>query len=526
MKSLITTLLICTIATLSFGQAKWELGGQLGGMGYQGDLNPNSYMDFSSLKPGYGLFLKRNVSKVFALKLNYLGGKSSGNDLNWDEERKARGFESNTSVNELSLLLDWDILGKSRYREDGTFRKRFSPYLFAGIGAAFVGDAGLNYNNPDNIIDPNYPKRPNLPGVAKDRVAEKPTTDFTVPFGAGVRIDLTRQWVLGLEYGLRPVFNDYLDGLSEGGDPTQDDWYSFLGLNLSYRFGEKDTDKDGIVDKKDACPLVAGLPQFNGCPDTDGDGIADLSDACPTVAGKIELNGCPDKDNDGIADKDDACPDVAGIAQFNGCPDTDGDGIMDQDDTCPTVKGLTKFKGCPDTDGDGIVDKDDKCPTQVGPASNNGCPELDTDNDGILDKDDKCPTVAGIKENAGCPEMKKEVMEEITLAVKNIQFETNSDKLTAASLPIMEQLSSVLAKYPNYNVNITGHTDSDGKDKFNLDLSDRRAKRCVEFLISKGIDGKRLTAKGFGETKPIATNKTKTGKQINRRVEFELVKTN
>lgn len=520
MKSLFTLLLSTLLFTTINAQAKWELGGQLGAMGYQGDLNPNKYMDFNTLKPSYGLFVKKNFNKVLGLKLNYLGGKSSGNDLKWDQERQDRGFKSNTSVNELSLLLDWDILGKSRYREDGTFRKRLSPYVFAGVGAAFVGDPGLNYD------DPNFPNRPNLAGVAQDKVATKPSTDFTVPFGGGVRLDLSRQWVLGVEYGVRPVFNDYLDGLSKGGDSTKDDWYSFLGLNLSYRFGEKDTDKDGIVDKKDACPLVPGLPQFNGCPDTDGDGITDMSDACPTVPGKIELNGCPDKDNDGIADKDDACPDVAGIAQFNGCPDTDGDGIMDQDDTCPTVKGLAKFKGCPDTDGDGLPDKDDKCPSEAGPVSNNGCPELDTDKDGILDKDDKCPTVAGIKENNGCPEMKKEVLEEINLAVKNIQFETNSDKLTAESLPILEQLSSVLAKFPNYNVAINGHTDSDNTEKYNLNLSDKRAKKCVEFLISKGIDAKRLTSKGFGESKPIATNKTKAGKQQNRRVEFELVKTN
>ena len=518
MKYIFTLTLSLLLSAFLNGQAKWELGGQLGVMGYQGDLNPNTYLDFNTLKPDYGLFLKRNFNKVLSLKLNYLGGKTSGNDINWDQQRKDRGFKFNSSVNELSLLLDWEILGSKRYREDGTFRRRLSPYLFAGVGAAFVGDPGTNYD------DPNFPNRPFKAEENLDQIADKPSTDFTAPFGVGLRYDLSRSWVLGLEYGLRPVFNDYLDGVSLAGDKADDDWYSSMSLNLSYRFGQKDTDKDGIIDKKDACPLVPGLSQFNGCPDTDGDGITDLSDACPTIPGKVELNGCPDKDNDGIADKDDACPDVAGIAQFNGCPDTDGDGIMDQEDSCPTVKGLAKFKGCPDTDGDGVVDKDDKCPTQAGPASNNGCPELDTDKDGILDKDDKCPTVAGPKENNGCPEMKKEVLEEINLAVKNIQFEVNSDKLTLESVLIMEQLAATLAKYPNYNVKINGHTDSDNTESYNLNLSDRRAKRCVEFLTSKGIDAKRLSSQGYGESKPIATNKTKAGKKINRRVEFELIK--
>lgn len=518
MKYFLSICLIFGLYGISSGQAKWELGGQLGVMGYQGDMNPNQYMDFGTLKPGYGIFLKRNVSKVIGIKLNYQGGQAAADDTKWDADRKARGYKSKTAINELSLLLDWDILGKKRYTEDGMFHKRISPYLFAGVGAAFVGDPGTNY------FDPNYPNRPFQAQEKLDAAAKKPTTDFTVPFGIGVRIDLSRQWVLGAEYGLRPVFNDYLDGVSLSGDKSNDDWYSFLGINLAYRFGEKDTDKDGIVDKKDACPLVAGLPQFNGCPDTDGDGIPDMSDACPTVPGPVALNGCPDRDNDGIADKDDACPDVAGIAQFKGCPDTDGDGIMDSEDACPTVKGLAKFKGCPDTDGDGIPDKDDKCPTVAGPASNNGCPELDTDKDGVLDKDDKCPTIAGPASNNGCPEMKAEVVAQINLAVKNIQFETNSDNLTALSIPIINNVADILSKYPNYGVNITGHTDSDGAASSNLTLSDKRAKKCLTYLVSKGIEANRLTAQGYGETKPIASNKTKAGKQANRRVEFDLVK--
>jgi hypothetical protein len=71
---------------------------------------------------------------------------------------------------------------------------------------------------------------------------------------------------------------------------------------------EKDTDGDGIYDKDDACPEVAGLKEFNGCPDTDGDGIHS-ADACPDVFGLAALNGCPDTDGDGIADND-ACPDI------------------------------------------------------------------------------------------------------------------------------------------------------------------------------------------------------------------------
>ena len=83
-------------------------------------------------------------------------------------------------------------------------------------------------------------------------------------------------------------------------------------LGLVFKFGGKDTDSDGIYDKKDDCPEVAGIIEFNGCPDSDSDGIKDSEDACPNVAGLAALNGCPDADGDGIADKDDTCPNEAG----------------------------------------------------------------------------------------------------------------------------------------------------------------------------------------------------------------------
>jgi hypothetical protein len=114
-------------------------------------------------------------------------------------------------------------------------------------------------------------------------------------------------------------------------------WQHALGLTV--KFGGKDTDRDGIYDKYDACPEVAGLEAFNGCPDTDGDGIQDSEDACPMEAGLAEFNGCPDTDGDGIPDKDDACPTEAGPKATNGCPDSDGDGVADKDDECPNQAG-------------------------------------------------------------------------------------------------------------------------------------------------------------------------------------------
>ena len=83
---------------------------------------------------------------------------------------------------------------------------------------------------------------------------------------------------------------------------------------------------------------------------------------------------------------------------------------------------------------------------------------------------------------------------------------------------------NILKEYPSSKFSIEGHTDSDGKDTLNQKLSEDRAAAVKNYLIENGVDAGRLTSVGYGETKPIASNKTKTGKAQNRRVEVKLIK--
>ncbi len=289
--------------------------------------------------------------------------------------------------------------------------------------------------------------------------------------------------------------------------------------------GCPDTDSDGVEDSKDACPTVAGDKAFNGCPDTDKDGIEDSKDKCPTAAGLAQFEGCPDVDKDGIEDSKDECPTVAGITKYNGCPDTDGDGLADNKDLCPTEAGVLENKGCPykDKDGDGLLDKDDKCPDVAGPKENNGCPLTDKDGDGVLDKDDDCPTVAGPADNKGCPKIAKEDEAVLAAAFSNLEFETGKDVIKTASLDELSALAELLTKKPNWKLKMSGHTDNQGVAKANLDLSKRRAAAVKKFLASKGIADTRLISEGFGQTKPVADNKTPEGRQRNRRVEMKVI---
>ena len=214
----------------------------------------------------------------------------------------------------------------------------------------------------------------------------------------------------------------------------------------------------------------------------------------------------------------------AGIVIKFGSKDTDKDGIPDNKDACPEVAGLKEFNGCPDTDGDGIADKDDKCPDVAGPAENGGCPWPDTDGDGVLDKDDLCPEVAGPASNKGCPEPNDDDQKRLNQYAKTILFDTGKATIKFESAEILNQIINVLKKFPNSRFRIEGHTDSTGKKAKNIELSQNRADAVKIYLIQGGIASERLESKGYGPEKPIASNKNKKGRALNRRVEINLIK--
>lgn len=233
-----------------------------------------------------------------------------------------------------------------------------------------------------------------------------------------------------------------------------------------------------------------------------------------------------DTDGDGIVDSLDKCPTVPGLAKYDGCPipDTDKDGINDEEDKCPTVPGLAKYNGCPipDTDKDGINDEEDKCPDVPGVKEYQGCPVPDRDKDGIPDDKDKCPDVPGVASQDGCPEITKEVTQKIEYAAKSIYFANNSTKLLSKSYAALNDVIKILNDNTSVKLKIDGHTDSNGSDDYNMKLSEGRAASVKAYLVSKGVDESRLVSQGFGETMPIADNKTAAGRQKNRRVEMKL----
>ena len=339
------------------------------------------------------------------------------------------------------------------------------PYLSAGVG-------GIHF-------DPDYASN---------------STDPLVDLGGGLKYFLSPR--VALRGDLRNLYSF---------DDTETNWSAAGGLTFLFGGEHKpmppaDTDGDGVTDDRDQCPgTPAGTTVgVDGCPppapapvDTDGDGVTDDLDRCPgTPAGApVDAAGCP--------------------------KDTDGDGIADYLDRCPrTPRGVAvDGRGCAkDSDGDGVTDDLDRCPhTAAGaPVDAAGCPK-DTDGDGIADFRDQCadtPRQATV-DSRGC------------WVLKGVHFATGKADLTGSSAPPLDAVVRVLKANPSLRLEVQGHPDATGSLRLNQRLSEQRAQAVVAYFTGHGVDASRLTAKGYGPSRPAATNDTAEGRAKNRRVELK-----
>ena len=348
-----------------------------------------------------------------------------------------------------------------------------------------------------------------LVGGGANRLKPNPGLSVDQGFaGVGAGVDLWFNDAVGLRAEARNLMWLGKDALTEVRTHTL-----ILGAGLTFALGarSRDTDGDGVPDRKDACAgTVAGARVDSlGCPtDRDGDKVFDGLDQCEgTPRGcTVDAKGCPtDADGDGVCDGADTCADTpkGATVDATGCPkDSDGDGVLDGLDQCPdTPKGCTV---------------DDK-----------GCPS-DGDADGLCDGLDKCPgTSPGLKVDAeGCPielvEKETELLDTGMIRLQNINFETNKTTLLPESFPTLDIVGQVLGKWPELRIEVGGHTDARGSDTHNQRLSEGRANAVLTYLTQKfpTLKPEQFSVRGYGEGRPLVPNTSALNWAKNRRVEF------
>ncbi|MGW8267494.1 MAG: OmpA family protein [Longimicrobiales bacterium] len=321
-------------------------------------------------------------------------------------------------------------------------------------------------------------------GVYWNTSDEGSQTDFAFNYGGGIKVYLTDQLALTADYRMFQI-PSALQTITEniiGVTPDETFWgYSITG-GISYVFPAKDSDGDGVKDRDDACPGTPPGVEVDavGCPlDSDGDGVPDYLDQCPNTP-------------------------AGAVVDSQGCPlDSDGDGVFDGLDRCPdTPAGATVDQyGCPmDSDGDGVYDGLDRCPnTPMGTEVDEyGCP--------LPEPEPAVPAVFMLSGSQG-----------------GVNFAFDSDQLTARGEEGLREIGRTLVQAENLGrITIEGHTDSQGAEEYNQDLSRRRAESVRAFLVASfpQLANTEFTVVGMGESEPIATNDTPEGRAQNRRVEI------
>ncbi len=210
-------------------QKSTEAGIFVGIAQYQGDLSPTP-IAASETNLALGGLYRYLLNSNLAIKGTVTWGKISGNDRNRESFRPGqREWSMENSIIELAMHSEWNFFGTNRYSGSGLFVPRYNPFVSVGLGAAFT-----------NL-------RLQMPAEDRSKIPEPDaiSTFLVVPISAGMRFDISPDFLVTAEFGTRATFSDYIDGISYNGNPNKNDWYFFAGISLIYVLDELVGGKSG-----------------------------------------------------------------------------------------------------------------------------------------------------------------------------------------------------------------------------------------------------------------------------------------
>jgi OOP family OmpA-OmpF porin len=384
--------------------------------------------DFSHWKSnlGYGVFVKKQFTNYFSLRLDGVRGKlSADNSQPYDNgvvnPSSITAFETDLSyAGSLSAVVNMFNIDM--------FHKKNALQLFVSAGAGLAG----------------YKPTITQGGRTFEYAPDKTISELVIPVGLGAKFKVSEKVNFNLGWTVNFVDGDNLDGNYAG---ANSDKFSYASAGLEFALGTG--------------PQLAWHNPVAATYDE-------------VLAAKASVNGL----------KSDLDAQKAENAKLRN-----------------DLKGVIN-----DEDGDGVADKFDKCPgtTSGVVVDGAGCPL-------------KAPAPV-VKEKVIITESDRRVVAD---AIRNLEFDVNKSTIRSKSYPTLNRVADLL-KSKNFSLRLAGHTDSQGSDALNMALSKDRAESIKAYLVSQGVNASRVEATGYGETQPIASNKTASGRQKNRRVEFSL----
>ena len=214
--------LLAFVLWLPLSKAQFEVGAFGGACNYQGDL-AGGVVIWQETQPAFGVLLRYTPNPYITIRGNYLQGKLTGADSHSPEpSQRSRGLTFNSTIREFSFIGEFNFLGQSNERNYQGAETLFNPYLFAGLGVASTDGTPVAPSDRRPYPFPEEGTKSIVPAL---------------PLGIGFKVQFSDVVSVGIEWGTRLTFSDYLDGVSKVGNPKKNDWYMFGGLTFTYCFG-------------------------------------------------------------------------------------------------------------------------------------------------------------------------------------------------------------------------------------------------------------------------------------------------